>query len=82
MKRFLRMSKTIRINNVPDDLHRRLRMRAAERGMTLSAYLLSEVEQLADKPTLVELMERLAAEEPAQVDEPPEVTIRRLRDSE
>jgi antitoxin FitA len=77
----LHMTKMIQIRNVPDDLHRRLKIRAAELGMTLSDYLLSEVERVADKPTLAELMERLEHEEPAPLPEPPEVTIRRLRDA-
>jgi plasmid stability protein len=74
------MSKTIQIRGVPDELHRKLEIRAAELGMTLSDYLLTELEQIADKPTVAELMERLAAQEPVALDEPPEVTIRRLRD--
>jgi hypothetical protein len=77
----LHMSKMIQIRNVPDELHRRLKIRAAERGMTLSDYLLAEVEQVADKPSLAELMERLGAEEPVVLDEPPEVAIRRLRNA-
>jgi hypothetical protein len=32
--------------------------------MTLSDYLLSEIEQVAEKPTLRELMERLAHDDP------------------
>jgi antitoxin FitA len=75
------MSKMIQIRNVPDELHRRLKVRAAERGTSLSDYLLAEVEEIADRPTLAELMERLAAEEPVEVDEPPEVTIRRVREA-
>ncbi len=75
------MSKMIQIRNVPDELHRTLKVRAAQVGMTLSDYLLSEIEQVADKPTLSELMERLAHDEPVEVDEPPEVTIRRMRDA-
>jgi antitoxin FitA len=75
------MPRMIQIRNVPDDLHRKLKVRAAERGMTLSDYLLAEVEQVADKPTLSELMDRLAAEEPVVLDEPPEITVRRLRDT-
>jgi hypothetical protein len=62
------------------DPHRKLTLRAAERGMTLSEFLLAEVEELADQPTLAQLMERLAGEEPVNVDEPPEATIRRLRE--
>ncbi len=75
------MSKMIQIRNVPDDLHRKLKLRAAERGTSLSEYLLAEVEQIADRPTLAELMERLGAEPPVELDEPPEVTIRRLREA-
>jgi len=75
------MSKMIQIRNVPDDLHRTLKARAAKAGMTLSDYLLSEIEQVADKPTLREMMERLAQDEPVELDEPPEVTIRRMRDA-
>jgi plasmid stability protein len=76
------MSKMIQIRNVPDDLHRKLKVRAAERGTSLSEFLLAEVEEIADRPTLAELMERLAADEPVDVDEPPEVTIRRNREAE
>ena len=75
------MSKMIQIRNVPDELHRKLKVRAAERGMTLSDYLLAEVEEIADRPTLSELMERLATDEPVELDEPPEVTIRRIREA-
>jgi len=76
------MSKMIQIRNVPDELHRTLRLRAAKAGITLSDYLLSEIEQIAQKPTLRELMHRLAHDEPVELSEPPEVTGRRLRDTE
>ena len=76
------MSKMIQIRNVPDELHRTLRVQAAKAGMTLSDYLLSEIEQIAQKPTLRELMDRLAHDEPVELSEPPEVTIRRLRDAD
>jgi plasmid stability protein len=76
------MSKMIQIRNVPDDLHRTLKARAAKAGMSLSDYLLSEIEQIADKPTLAEMMERLRRREPVELDEPPDVTIRRLRDAD
>lgn len=76
------MSKMIQIRNVPDDLHRKLKVRAAREGMTLSDYLLSEIEQVAEKPTLQEMVERLRRREPVVLDEQPEVTIRRLRDAD
>ena len=77
-----RMPKMIQIRNVPDDLHRTLKVRAAKAGMTLSDYLLSEIEQVAEKPTLAEMMERLRSREPVELDEPPDVTIRRFRDAD
>jgi plasmid stability protein len=52
------MSKTIRIRNVPDQLHRRLKIRAAERGISLSDYLLVELRRLAEWVSPQELAER------------------------
>ena len=76
----LRMTKMIQIRNVPDELHGTLKVRAAQAGMTLSEYLLAEIEQVAEKPTLSEMMERLRNREQVKLEEPPEVTIRRMRD--
>jgi DNA-binding transcriptional regulator WhiA len=73
------MSKMIQIRNVPDDLHRALKVRAAERDMSLSDYLLSELEGLVGKPTLAELMERIMEREPVEYDESAADIIRRQR---
>ena len=54
-----RMGKMIQIRNVPDTLHRRLKSLAAVAGMSLSDYLLSEIRQVAGRPTLDELRARL-----------------------
>jgi plasmid stability protein len=54
------MPATIQIRNVPDALHRRLKSRAAFAGMSLSDYLLGEIRQVAERPTLEELRARLA----------------------
>ncbi|HEY8866203.1 MAG TPA: hypothetical protein VIM22_04660 [Solirubrobacteraceae bacterium] len=61
------MPKMIQIRNVPDDLHRTLKVRAAHAGMTLSDYLLAEVEQVAARPTLAEMSDRLAQLEPTGI---------------
>ena len=53
------MSKMIQLRNVPDALHRSLKARAAMAGMSLSDYLLSEIKEIADRPTLAELRNRL-----------------------
>jgi plasmid stability protein len=49
----------IQLRNVPDALHRGLKARAAMAGMSLSDYLLAEIREIAERPTLVELRERL-----------------------
>jgi hypothetical protein len=49
----------IRIRHVPDALHRQLKSRAALAGTTLSEYLLDELRQLAERPTLDEWRARL-----------------------
>ena len=53
------MSTMIQIRNVPDTLHRRLKSRAALAGMSLSDYLMNEIRQVAERPTLDELRARL-----------------------
>jgi len=53
------MTAMIQIRNVPDELHRRLKSRAALAGMSLSDYLLNEIRQVAERPTLDELRARL-----------------------
>ena len=49
----------IQIRNVPDALHRELKSRAALAGMSLSDYLLGEIRQVVERPTLDELRARL-----------------------
>jgi antitoxin FitA len=78
----IRTSKMIQIRNVPDELHRTLKIRAAKAGMTLSDYLLSEIEQVAEEPTISEWLERVRSREPVELDERPDATIRRFRDTD
>jgi plasmid stability protein len=54
------MGAMIQIRNVPETLHRALKSRAALSGMSLSDYLLSEIRQVAERPSLDELRARLA----------------------
>jgi len=58
------MSRMIQVRNVPDALHRTLKVRAALAGMSLSDYLLAEIRRLAERPTLDDLRERLRRREP------------------
>lgn len=49
----------IQIRNVPDALHQQIKSRAALSGRSLSDYLLNEIRQIAERPTLDELRARL-----------------------
>jgi len=57
----------IQLRNVPDGLHRSLKARAAMAGMSLSRYLLSEIKEIAEHPTLAELREHLHTRKPTTV---------------
>jgi plasmid stability protein len=71
----------IQIRNVPPELHRRLKIRAAEAGMTLSEYLLREVEIAADTPSLEEQIRRIRAGKLTRLDTRAADLIREDRDS-
>jgi plasmid stability protein len=53
------MPKMIQIRNVPDDLHARLKERAARERLTLSDYLLRMAEREARTVSIDELSERI-----------------------
>ena len=72
----------IQIRNVPDDLHRKLKSRAALAGMSLSDYLLRELRHNADRPTVDELRARLRERPPVKVSLSPAEIIRAARDRE
>ena len=74
------MSKMIQIRNVPDELHRELKARAARAGMSLSEYLLDQVREAAERPTLEQLRERLAHRPAARPALPPARAVRAERD--
>jgi plasmid stability protein len=75
------MAKMIQIRHVPDALHKKLRARAALAGMSLSDYLRTELDVLADRLTTTELQVRLAALGPMQVRERPADAVRAERES-
>jgi plasmid stability protein len=53
------MPKMIQIRNVPDEVHRKVKARAALAGMSLSEYLLQEIGRLIQRPSREELLARL-----------------------
>ena len=75
------MSKMIQIRHVPDELHRKLKARAAMEGKSLSDYLRREVELIAGRPTVSEMKERLARLSPVNPSVSAAEAIRAERDS-
>ncbi|MDQ2981626.1 MAG: hypothetical protein M3R26_04795 [Actinomycetota bacterium] len=71
----------IQIRNVPPDLHRKLKVRAAEAGMTLSDYLLREVERSVATPTLEEAIRRIRSRKLTKLKTRPAELIRADRES-
>lgn len=74
------MSVMVQIRNMPDDIHRTLKSRAALAGMSLSDYLLLEVKKVAEMPTMEEMRERLARLPPATLSRSPTEILREERD--
>ncbi|MFZ1058488.1 MAG: hypothetical protein WAP47_04775 [Candidatus Rokuibacteriota bacterium] len=73
------MPKTIQLRHVPDELHRKLKARAALEGLSLSDYLLKEVQRAAERPTLAELRQRLTRRTPVATRVPPAKAVRAER---
>ncbi len=57
----------IQVRNVPDPIHRTLKIRAAAAGMSLSDYLLRELQKITARPSLDEMRERLARLTPVKL---------------
>jgi plasmid stability protein len=49
----------VQIRNVPLELHRRLKARAAMEGLSMSDYVLREVTRSLERPSRAEVIERL-----------------------
>ena len=56
----------IQVRDVPPDLHRRLRERAAEERVTLSTYVLRLLERDVGRPSTREWLASLSAREPVR----------------
>jgi antitoxin FitA len=76
-----RMSVMVQIRNVPSDLHRELKARAALEGMSLSDYLLRELRHAIDRPTLDEIRKRLSNRQPVRPRPTPATAVRAERKS-
>jgi plasmid stability protein len=75
------MSKMIQVRDVPDDVHRTLKTRAAREGMSLSDFLKRELERVAERPTMREWLERTQQTKPIPSKKTAAQVLRELRDS-
>ena len=77
----VRMTKMVQVRHVPEAVHRALKSKAALAGMSLSDWLLVELELLANLPTEEEWLARLDAAEPFAMQESSAALIRKERDA-
>lgn len=74
------MSKMIQVRNVPEVLHREAKARAAQAGMSLSEYLLRELEQILAVPPVEEVLARIAGRDRLELSESPAQAVRSERE--
>jgi antitoxin FitA len=79
MQHVLAMAKTIQVRNVPEVIHRRLKQRAADAGLSLAEHLLAELSRLATLPTRKNWRERLHAESAVKLSKSAAALVRRER---
>ena len=71
----------IQIRNVPDEVHRTFKARAAREGTSLSDYLKKELQIIAERPTMQEWLDRVRKRKPIRMKRRAAELIREMRDS-
>ena len=71
----------IQIRNVPEKLHRELKVRAAGAGMTLSDFLLDVIRRAVERPEPEVLLARIRERSPVYAAEPPAEAVRAERNA-
>jgi antitoxin FitA len=75
------MSKMIQVRGVPDKVHRTLKARAAQEGMSLSDFIKRELERTTEKPDMREWLARTAQSRPLARSKSAAAIVRELRGS-
>lgn len=73
---------TLQVRNVPIEVHRALKAKAAIEGSSLSDFVLAELEKVAMRPTPREFLELLRTREPVHLVPSAADVIRELRERE
>jgi antitoxin FitA len=75
------MSVMVQVRNVPVALHRKLKSRAALAGLSLSDYILAELERSLERPTRQEFVARLATRPRLELNPRPAAAVRAEREA-
>ncbi len=70
------MTTMIQIRNVPEALHRRLKARAALEGVSMSRFVLREIERALERPTRREWIEAIRSQPEVELDTSPADILR------
>ena len=75
------MQTMIQIRNVPEALHRRLKARAAIEGLSMSRYILREMEKALERPSRRDLLEAIRSQPALELNPSPAEILRQERES-
>ena len=75
------MASMIQIRNVPDALHRQIKARAALEGVSMSRYILGELERAISRPTRRQLLETIRLQAEVRLDSSPAEDLERERNA-
>jgi plasmid stability protein len=71
----------VQIRNVPAELHRRLKARAAIEGLSMSELVLREIRKALERPTRQEVLDRLRKQPVRKFSQPAAEVLREERDA-
>ena len=71
----------LQIRHVPEETHRLLKSRAALAGVSLSHFVLREIERIVRRPSRREVLDAIRSEPPVARDKTPADGVREARDS-
>lgn len=75
------MTGMIQIRNVPDELHRQLKARAALEGTSMSQYILREIRKSLQRPNIEEILAQISEQPEQKLSRSPADMVREDRSS-
>lgn len=75
------MSTMIQVRNVPEALHRRLKARAAMEGISMSQFVIREIERALERPSRKEVLQAIRRQSEVALDPAPAEVVREERDA-